>query len=56
MGVLTEINGLLNKAIEEYKAGDDIKNIQQEVDQLMKMLNNHPNVLLKVEKGSGVYC
>jgi len=56
VGVVTEINGSLNKAIEEYKAGDDIKNIQQEVDQLMKMLNSHQNVLLKAEKGSSVYC
>jgi high-affinity iron transporter len=105
VGVVTEINGLLNKAIVEYKdgdpikakefvneayfgpfesekmeqairinisakraaeiefqfnaikkkinTGDDIKNIQQEVDQLMKMLNSDANVLLKAEEGSG---
>lgn len=48
-----EIEFQFNDIKKEITAGGDISNIQQDVDQLRKMLNTDANTLIKAEQGSG---
>ena len=48
-----EIEYQFNTVKKKITAGEDSKNIEQEIDSLMKMLNSDANVLLKAEQGSG---